>query len=151
MVLKFPPNLDFKITSKENDIQAGTDVIIYSFIVSQFPKSHQKRMIFKVGRMSRAISRWHFLRCWRVVIWCWAICSTCCNVDCPETEVLVFTGIFHMLKYGLADENICFELLARLMIWCWAIYLLQRWLSTYQSMITNAISKGLLIFLARTL
>ena len=25
-IKEFPPNLDFKITSKENDIQAGTDV-----------------------------------------------------------------------------------------------------------------------------
>ena len=76
-IKKFPPNLDFKITSKENDIQAGTDV------TSNF------------------------------------------------TVVLPV-------------------LLERVVIWCWAIYLLQCWLSTYQSMIINVISKGLLIFLARS-
>ena len=54
--------------------------IFHQILIS---KSHQKRMIFKLGRMSRAISRWHFLRCWRA-LWYDAKLYTCCNVDCPH-------------------------------------------------------------------
>ena len=50
LISQFPP----MVISKDNDIRAGTEVVMYSFIVSKFPPNHQfkNRMIFKPGRKS---------------------------------------------------------------------------------------------------